>query len=40
MGPPSTWILAGVGRGITLVNANERMWQFFQHYELPAGAGS
>jgi polyhydroxybutyrate depolymerase len=35
-GPPSTWILDGVGRGITLVDANERMWQFFQHYELPS----
>lgn len=34
-GPPKTWILAGVGRGIVLVNANEAMWQFFEHYELP-----
>ncbi len=34
-GPPKTWVLAGVGRGIVLVNANEVMWQFFQHYELP-----
>jgi polyhydroxybutyrate depolymerase len=39
-GPKKTWILAGVGRGIVLVNANETMWRFFQHYELPAGAGS
>jgi polyhydroxybutyrate depolymerase len=35
-GPPSTWILAGVGRGIVLVDANTAMWNFFQHYELPA----
>ena len=36
-GPPSTWILAGVGRGIVLVDANEAMWQFFQRYSLPPG---
>jgi polyhydroxybutyrate depolymerase len=35
-GPPATWILGGVGRGIVLVNANEAMWQFFQHYSLPS----
>ena len=35
-GPESTWILAGVGRGIVLVDANETMWQFFEKYELPA----
>jgi polyhydroxybutyrate depolymerase len=35
-GPKKTWILAGVGRGIVLVNANETMWEFFSHYELPA----
>jgi polyhydroxybutyrate depolymerase len=35
-GPPKTWLLAGVGRGITLVDADEAMWQFFQRYELPA----
>ncbi|HEY1829591.1 MAG TPA: PHB depolymerase family esterase [Acidimicrobiales bacterium] len=34
-GPKKNWILAGVGRGIVLVNANETMWQFFEHYELP-----
>ena len=34
-GPRSTWILDGVGRGITLVDANQRMWQFFKRYELP-----
>jgi polyhydroxybutyrate depolymerase len=39
-GPPSTWILQGVGRGITLVDANEQMWSFFRRYELPADAGS
>ncbi len=37
-GPPSTWILQGVGRGIVLVDANEAMWQFFQRYSLPAPA--
>ena len=35
-GPKKGWILAGVGRGIVLVNANETMWQFFRRYELPA----
>jgi polyhydroxybutyrate depolymerase len=35
-GPMKDWILAGVGRGIVLVNANETMWQFFSRYELPA----
>ena len=35
-GPPDTWLLAGVGRGTVLVNADEAMWQFFEHYELPA----
>jgi polyhydroxybutyrate depolymerase len=39
-GPKSTWILAGVGRGIVLVNANEAMWQFFQRYSLPAAPPS
>jgi polyhydroxybutyrate depolymerase len=38
-GPPSSWILAGVGRGIVLVDANETMWHFFQHYSLPARPG-
>ena len=36
-GPPSTWLLAGVGRGIVLVDANQAMWQFFQDYSLPPG---
>jgi hypothetical protein len=31
----NTWILQGVGRGTVLVNANEYMWNFFKHYELP-----
>ena len=31
----NTWVLAGVGRGIVLVNANETMWQFFRRYSLP-----
>jgi polyhydroxybutyrate depolymerase len=35
-GSPDTWVLDGVGRGITLVDANEEMWQFFQRYSLPA----
>jgi polyhydroxybutyrate depolymerase len=34
-GPENTWTLAGVGRGIVLVNANETMWQFFRRFELP-----
>jgi polyhydroxybutyrate depolymerase len=34
-GPQSTWILAGVGRGIVLVDANQTMWNFFRRYELP-----
>jgi hypothetical protein len=33
---PTAVLLAGVGRGIVLVNANETMWQFFEHDELPA----
>jgi len=37
-GPPSTWILAGVGRGTVLVDANESMWSFFQRYSLRAAA--
>ncbi len=35
-GPRSNWILAGVGEGTILVNANEAMWKFFDHYSLPA----
>jgi polyhydroxybutyrate depolymerase len=35
-GPKSGWILAGSGRGIVLVNADETMWKFFSQYELPA----
>jgi polyhydroxybutyrate depolymerase len=35
-GPKASWILAGVGRGIVLVDANELMWQFFSHHQLPA----
>jgi polyhydroxybutyrate depolymerase len=34
-GPKSTWLLAGVGRGTVLVNANEAMWRFFRRFELP-----
>ena len=35
-GPKSSWILTGSGRGIVLINADETMWRFFSHYELPA----
>ncbi len=35
-GPPQTWILAGVGRGTVLIDANQAMWTFFTHYSLPA----
>jgi polyhydroxybutyrate depolymerase len=35
-GPKKGWILTGSGRGIVLVNADETMWNFFSHYELPA----
>jgi polyhydroxybutyrate depolymerase len=35
-GPKSGWLLQGVGRGIVLVDANQTMWDFFKHYELPA----
>jgi polyhydroxybutyrate depolymerase len=35
-GPQKNWILAGVGRGIVLVNADQTMWQFFQKYSLPS----
>jgi polyhydroxybutyrate depolymerase len=35
LGPMSTWVLGGVGRGTVLVNANETMWRFFRRYELP-----
>ncbi len=34
-GPRSTWILDGVGRGTTLIDANELMWQFFRRFSLP-----
>jgi polyhydroxybutyrate depolymerase len=36
MGPKKNWILAGVGRGIILVNADETMWRFFEKYSLPS----
>jgi polyhydroxybutyrate depolymerase len=35
-GPKSSWILTGSGRGIVLISADETMWKFFSHYELPA----
>ncbi len=34
-GAPATWVLAGVGQGTTLVNANQAMWDFFERYSLP-----
>jgi polyhydroxybutyrate depolymerase len=34
-GPEKTWILEGVGRGTTLIDANELMWQFFLRHALP-----
>jgi polyhydroxybutyrate depolymerase len=37
LGPPSTWILQGVGRGTVLVDANQAMWDFFKQYSLPTG---
>jgi polyhydroxybutyrate depolymerase len=37
-GPKSQWILAGVGRGIVLVNADEYMWRFFSRYTIPPPA--
>jgi len=37
LGPPSTWVLQGVGRGTVLVDANQAMWEFFKQYSL-AGA--
>jgi polyhydroxybutyrate depolymerase len=36
MGPKKNWILAGVGQGIILVDADETMWQFFEKYSLPS----
>lgn len=35
-GPPSGWVLSGVGRGIVLIDANQAMWQFFERYSAPA----
>ena len=34
-GPKNTWILDGVGRGTTLIDANEVMWRFFSQHTLP-----
>jgi polyhydroxybutyrate depolymerase len=36
---PENWILAGVGRGIVLVNTDETMWQLFEKYSLPSSPG-
>ena len=35
-GPRKSWILAGVGRGTVLVDANQTMWRFFEQYSLPS----
>jgi polyhydroxybutyrate depolymerase len=35
-GPPAQWVLAGVGRGTVLVDADQTMWQFFRDHQLPA----
>ncbi len=39
MGPRKSRILAGVGRGIIVVNADETMWQFFERDALPSAPG-
>ncbi len=36
LGTATTHILTGVGRGTTLINADQLMWHFFLHYSLPA----
>ena len=36
LGTATTHILTGVGRGTTLINADQLMWQFFQNYSLSA----
>lgn len=35
MGTATTPVLKGVGRGTTVVDANQLMWQFFRRHELP-----
>jgi polyhydroxybutyrate depolymerase len=35
LGTPTTHILTGVGRGTTLINADQLMWQFFKGFSLP-----
>jgi polyhydroxybutyrate depolymerase len=35
-GPPSSWVLGGVGRGTVLIDANRTMWQFFERYSTPS----
>jgi polyhydroxybutyrate depolymerase len=37
LGPSSSWILQGVGRGTVLVDANQAMWEFFKQYSLRSG---
>lgn len=36
MDTATTPALTGVGRGTTLIDADQLMWQFFRHYSLPA----
>lgn len=36
MDTATTPVLTGVGRGTTLIDANQLMWQFFRQHELPA----
>lgn len=35
-GTRSTWVLAGVGEGNTVVNADQLMWAFFERFQLPS----
>ena len=39
MDTATTQILTGVGRGTTLIDANQLMWAFFRHYALPRTPG-
>jgi polyhydroxybutyrate depolymerase len=40
MDTATTPVLTGVGRGTTLIDANQLMWAFFSHYSLPRTPGS
>ena len=39
MDTATTPVLTGVGRGTTLIDANQLMWAFFEHYSLPHTPG-